>query len=71
MLAVAATNSKLGEKITFSGRAVKMQYCGGGSTHDLSSMPTDPGSQLEVDSAFCPSGVGKLNTPLCWGGSKV
>lgn len=43
------------------GTVVKPQYCSEGSAHELSSVLTHLGSQLEGDSAFSPSVIGKLS----------
>ena len=46
------------------------QYCSEDSTHDMSSIQ-GLGSQLEVDSTFHPSKIGKLSTQIAGGGQCV
>ena len=51
------------------GKVVKLQYCGQVSVHNLSSIPTNSGKWLKVDSTFHPSEVSKLSTQLAGGGA--
>ena len=54
-------------RYTDSGSVVQLQYCSQASAHNLSSIPTDSGSWLKLDSTFRLVDVGKMSTQLAWG----